>query len=192
MAIMGIGFFLLSTMDVHTAKWTAMGYIMVIGLGMGFIMPNLTLALQESFPRSELGVVTSSSQFFRSIGGTFGVTILGTVMNNVSTRLLNEKLTPFFSHLPPQAQGMAARFKEMVDNDPQGLYSMLLNPEMVHKMPTMVVQHLAPVLRETLVDSLHQVFLFGLGFVAAGLVLAFFTGKVRISDERKGFGAPAD
>lgn len=82
---------------------------------------------------------------------------------------------------------MATRFKEMMDNDPQGLYSMLLNPEILHKMPTIMVQHLVPVLRETLVDSLHQVFLFGLGFAVAGWVLAFLTGKVHISDERKGF-----
>ena len=62
---------------------------------MGLVMPIITLALQESFSKETLGVVTSSSQFFRSIGGTFGITILGAVMNAKSGNILTDKLVPF-------------------------------------------------------------------------------------------------
>ena len=51
MLIMAGGFWLLTTMDMHTTKLTATSYMMVIGLGMGLVMPTLTLALQESFPK---------------------------------------------------------------------------------------------------------------------------------------------
>ncbi|MGR5996356.1 hypothetical protein ACT7DF_02060 [Bacillus cereus] len=44
------GFWLLTTMDMHTTKLTATSYMMVIGLGMGLVMPTLTLALQEKLP----------------------------------------------------------------------------------------------------------------------------------------------
>ena len=47
------GFWLLTTMDMHTTKLTATSYMMVIGLGMGLVMPTLTLALQ-SFPKKTL------------------------------------------------------------------------------------------------------------------------------------------
>ena len=90
MLIMAGGFWLLTTMDMHTTKLTATSYMMVIGLGMGLVMPTLTLALQESFPKKDLGVVTSSSQFFRQIGGTFGITILGSIMNNTSGTTLTK------------------------------------------------------------------------------------------------------
>ena len=54
MLIMAGGFWLLTTMDMHTTKLTATSYMMVIGLGMGLVMPTLTLALQESFPKKIL------------------------------------------------------------------------------------------------------------------------------------------
>ena len=51
MLIMAGGFWLLTTMDMHTTKLTATSYMMVIGLGMGLV-PTLTLALQELRKRS--------------------------------------------------------------------------------------------------------------------------------------------
>lgn len=77
MLVMAGGFLLLTTLDLDTGKLVATSFMAIIGLGMGLVMPILTLALQESFSKEELGVVTSSSQFFRSIGGTFGITMLG-------------------------------------------------------------------------------------------------------------------
>ncbi len=53
-AYYGRWFWLLTTMDMHTTKLTATSYMMVIGLGMGLVMPTLTLALQESFPKKTL------------------------------------------------------------------------------------------------------------------------------------------
>jgi MFS family permease len=70
MVTMGAGFWLLSTMGIDTSKFTAMSYMVILGLGVGLVMPLITIALQETFPKSELGVVTSSSQFLRQIGGT--------------------------------------------------------------------------------------------------------------------------
>ncbi len=95
MAIISFAYFLLSTLEADTSKLTATTYVAIIGFGMGLVMPIITLALQESFSKETLGVVTSSSQFFRSIGGTFGITILGAVMNAKSGNILTDKLVPF-------------------------------------------------------------------------------------------------
>jgi hypothetical protein len=48
-------------------------------------MPTLMIAVQNQFPKSQLGEVTSASTFFRSIGGTIGITILNAVMNHSLT-----------------------------------------------------------------------------------------------------------
>ena len=77
MIIAAVSFLFLSTMDQSTTRLLASLYMIIMGIGIGRVMPLLTLILQESFKKEELGVVTSSSQFFRSIGGTFGITILG-------------------------------------------------------------------------------------------------------------------
>jgi EmrB/QacA subfamily drug resistance transporter len=185
MVVMAAGFMLLTTMGIDTSKLVASSYMMVIGMGMGLVMPLLTLALQESFPKSELGVVTSSSQFFRQIGGTFGMTILGAIMNQKSSTILTEKMLPMIKQMPDQANQMVTQITTMLHNNPQGLYSMLLNPEALAAMPKALTQQLIPVLKAALVDSLHSVFLFGLVFVILGAVLSIFVGKIKISDRKQ-------
>jgi EmrB/QacA subfamily drug resistance transporter len=185
MSIMAAGFGLLSTMDVDTSEWTATLYMIILGLGMGLVMPLLTLALQESFPKSELGVVTSSSQFFRAIGGTFGMTILGAIMNHRSSQLLDDRLMPMLQSLPAQAKGMVDRFAHMIHDDPQGLYSVLFSPETLEKIPPQMRETFVPILKHSLVDSLHSVFLFGLIFVIGGTVLVFGLKNIKLSDKRQ-------
>ncbi|MCH5586444.1 MFS transporter [Shimazuella sp. AN120528] len=185
MAVMSFGFYLLSTMTMETSKLQAMTDMVILGLGMGLIMPLLTLALQESFPKSELGVVTSSSQFFRQIGGTFGMTILGAIMNHKSSTLLTNQLVPTLDKLPPQAHGMVTHMKDLVANNPQGLYSMLLSSETMNKIPQAMQNIFVPILKGTLVDSLHLVFIVGLVFVIAGLVFAPFLKNIKISDGKE-------
>jgi EmrB/QacA subfamily drug resistance transporter len=184
MAIMAVGFGLLATMDVHTSKFVAMGFMSILGLGLGLVMPTITLALQETFPKSELGVVTSSSQFFRQIGGTFGMTILGAVMNHKSTNLLTEQLVPFLEKLPAQAHGMVQKFESMIKTEPQGLYSTLLNAETMKQIPKPISDTMVPILKSTLVDALHGVFIFGLVFVLIGAVLTTFIQNVKISSKK--------
>jgi fucose permease len=181
MITMAAGFWLLSTMVVTTSKWEAMSYMIVLGLGIGLVMPLITIALQESFPKSERGVVTSSSQFFRQIGGTFGMTVLGAVMNHRSTALLTHDLMPRLEKLPQQAHGMAEQFSAMIQTNPQGLYSMLLSPEALASIPAGIRQTLLPILKTDMVASLHEVYLVGLVFILAGAVLAMMLGKIKLS-----------
>jgi MFS family permease len=176
---------LLSTMRITTPKLTASGYMMVLGLGVGLVTPLLTLTLQEVFPKSELGVVTSSSQFFRQIGGTFGMTVLAEMMNYHSSKLLMENLVPVINKLPQQNNPMIAEWMSKIETDPQALYSMLLSPEALAKMPKILVDQLVPILKSSLVSSLHYVFLFGLSFVVLGAMLSVFIGDIKISDRNK-------
>ena len=185
MIIMAVSFYLLSSMGIDTSKWAAMTYIMILGLGMGLVMPITTLALQEAFPKSDLGVVTSSSQFFRQIGGTFGMTVLGAVMNSVSSDLLKERLVPQLEKIPEQAKGLVSQFESMIQTNPQGLYSALLNPDTLKKIPDMIQQVMLTPLKTSLVDTLHYVFLFGMVFVILGTLITPFIGKITLSDSPK-------
>ncbi|PEY42145.1 MFS transporter [Bacillus cereus] len=191
MLIMAGGFWLLTTMDMHTTKLVATSYMMIIGLGMGLVMPTLTLALQESFPKKDLGVVTSSSQFFRQIGGTFGITILGSIMNNTSGTTLTNKLVPVLNTFPAEAGQMVTKFKDMIHTDPQGLYSMLFSPEALKQMPETISNTIVPILKTSLVDSLHSVFLTGLVFIVVGAVFTICLQKIKLSDRKKGAEKPA-
>lgn len=179
------GFWLLSTMDMSTSKQLAMVYMGVLGVGIGLVMPLTTLALQESFSKQELGIVTSSSQFFRQIGGTFGMTILGAVMNYRSSHLLTEKMKPFLIQLPAQAQPWARQLQEQISHNAQALYSTLLNPAALQKMPLALQRVLVPILKTSLVDTLQHVFRYGMVFVILGAVLTLFLGEIQLTQGRK-------
>ncbi|MEV4065190.1 MDR family MFS transporter [Nonomuraea dietziae] len=80
--IMAVGMFLLSLMGVETPSWQTGVFIAVLGLGMGFLMQTTMLIAQNSVEQKDLGVASSASTFFRSIGGSFGVSLFGAIFNN--------------------------------------------------------------------------------------------------------------
>ncbi|MFC7721949.1 MDR family MFS transporter [Nonomuraea recticatena] len=80
--IMAVGMFLLSLMGVQTPSWQTGVFIAVLGLGMGFLMQTTMLIAQNSVEQKDLGVASSASTFFRSIGGSFGVSLFGAIFNN--------------------------------------------------------------------------------------------------------------
>jgi len=79
-AISTVGMFLLSRIGVHTSNLTMAIDMILVGIGLGISMPLFTISLQSQFP-TRIGEVTGAMQFFRSIGGTVGVAILGSAMN---------------------------------------------------------------------------------------------------------------
>lgn len=74
--LMSAGFFLLTFMTYSTSYWYVAGSMLVIGLGLGQLMQTLTIASQNSVGLRDMGVATSSSTFFRQIGGTLGTAVL--------------------------------------------------------------------------------------------------------------------
>ncbi|GAA4553044.1 MFS transporter [Pseudonocardia xishanensis] len=85
--LMVVGFGLLGTIDHTTDMVLVGGYLAVLGIGMGMIMQNLVLAVQNTVKPSDLGSASSTVTFFRSLGGTVGVSVLGAVLaSQVATR----------------------------------------------------------------------------------------------------------
>ena len=56
--------------------------LVVMGLGIGFVMPNLTTAIQNAVARRDLGVATSASAFLRSLGSALGVALSGAILTS--------------------------------------------------------------------------------------------------------------
>lgn len=77
---MAVGFLWFSFAHADRPVWFMMIGMLLIGLGMGQLMQTLTIASQNSVGPREIGVATSSSTFFRQIGGTLGVAILFSVL----------------------------------------------------------------------------------------------------------------
>ncbi len=81
-AIAAVGLFLLSTMDAGTPRFESGIYMTLLGIGLGLSMQVLVLATQNSVTVGDLGVATSSVNFFRSVGGSVGVAVFGALFNS--------------------------------------------------------------------------------------------------------------
>jgi EmrB/QacA subfamily drug resistance transporter len=87
------GFGMLSTID-HDTNMVLVGVaLFLMGLGVGMSMQNLVLAVQNSVAARDLGAASATVTFFRSMGGTIGVSILGAVLATRVTELTQQGLT---------------------------------------------------------------------------------------------------
>ena len=82
---MTAGLALLATLGVATSTWMACLYMIVLGLGLGMVMQVLVLAVQNAVDYRYLGVATSGTTLFRSIGGTIGVSLFGAIFTATLT-----------------------------------------------------------------------------------------------------------
>ncbi|MFN3339298.1 MAG: MDR family MFS transporter [Dietzia sp.] len=79
-AISAVGLFLLWTIDADTSLTLVMGYMLVLGIGLGNCMQPLTLIVQNAVSPREIGVATASATFFRQLGGTAGVAVFLSIL----------------------------------------------------------------------------------------------------------------
>ena len=87
-----LGFALLSTIDHETNMVLLGGFLFVLGVGIGMTMQNLVLAVQNTVAARDLGAASSAVAFFRSLGGTIGVSVLGAVLSSHVGDLIRQGL----------------------------------------------------------------------------------------------------
>jgi len=76
--VAGMG--LMTRLGAGTPLWQADIFMALFGAGLGMNMQSLTLAMQNAVPAKDMGVASSSSSFFRSIGGALGTSIFLSIL----------------------------------------------------------------------------------------------------------------
>ena len=152
-AFLVVGMYLLSLLRVGTAPWVASVYMLVVGIGIGLVMQVLVLVVQNAARPQEIGVATSTATFFRSVGGSFGVAIFGTIFAS--------SLAHQLSRLP---HDVTARLGSGVH----------LNPAQARHLPPAVHAQFL----HAFAHALHGVFLFGMGLAAVPFLLSWFLKEV--------------
>jgi EmrB/QacA subfamily drug resistance transporter len=84
------GSYLLSTIEYDTNFALVSLYMFVLGAGVGMTMQNLVLIVQNTSKPTEIGVASSGVTFFRSLGGTIGVSVMGAALATKITELMAE------------------------------------------------------------------------------------------------------
>jgi EmrB/QacA subfamily drug resistance transporter len=79
-ALLTIGFAGLGTLDSRTPILLLSVEMLCVGMGVGMTLQNLVLVVQNTVPLKDIGAASSTVSFFRSLGGTIGVSVLGAVL----------------------------------------------------------------------------------------------------------------
>ncbi|MET7708706.1 MDR family MFS transporter [Micromonospora sp. NPDC005413] len=142
-----VGMLLFTQLRVNTSLWLAFGFMVVIGVGLGLCMQSLILGVQNAVSVRDLGAGTSSATFFRSLGGSFGVAILGTVLSSRLNSQLADRLPGAIAQLPPDQRAAVAASG--------GTNISINDPATILALPGAV----RGAIQASFVESLHLVFL---------------------------------
>ncbi|MCQ1950718.1 MFS transporter [Arthrobacter sp. zg-Y859] len=81
-------------------------FIFILGVGMGLLMQNLVLAVQNTVKVTDVGSASASVAFFRTVGGAIGVSVLGAVLSSSVSRRVSEELDK--AGMPSEGGGTTA------------------------------------------------------------------------------------
>ena len=91
-ALLTTGLALMGTMDERTSLLEIAAFMLVLGSGLGMVMQNLVLVVQNTVRREDLGAGSSLIAFFRSLGGAIGVSALGALLAHHARSSITEGL----------------------------------------------------------------------------------------------------
>ncbi len=92
MVLVVAGITLLGTIDATTPLVEVGAFMALLGLGLGATMQNLVLAVQNNTAQADMGAASSVVSFFRSMGGSIGVSALGAVLSHQVTQKVTDGL----------------------------------------------------------------------------------------------------
>lgn len=164
------GAFLMTGINPSVSPFTVTRNMVVIGLGIGMILPILTTAVQNAIPRSQLGAGTGAVSYLRSLGSTLGVAIIGTVVNTTFASTLPQ-------HLPQAASRLPQALLDAATNQ-QVLVNPLYRQQIASHLPAGLFNQLIEATRQTLALGIGQAFWVALGICGLALVITFFLKDV--------------
>lgn len=133
--------FLFSTMTPDTQLWQSSVYMVIMGLGIGSVMQVLVLIIQNSVSHKEVGVATSTNNFFREIGASLGGAFVGGLFSHKLTELLEKNLPAnagsgdMNSLTPSIVDGLPAQIKNIIVQS----YNDAFTPVFAYLIPLFVV-----------------------------------------------------
>ncbi|HXG85781.1 MAG TPA: MDR family MFS transporter [Pyrinomonadaceae bacterium] len=155
--LLTVGFVFLAMFERETARVWLYADLILIGSGLGLTMLTLLIAVQQAVDKSELGVATSLNQFSRSIGGAFGVAVMGAVLSAGLVTNLNSAVKNGAGVISQsQAEAFAANPNALIDEKAQA------------DLPPGALD----VLRDAMAASIHKVFWVGALLSALSLLVA--------------------
>ncbi|MCR8845197.1 MFS transporter [Paenibacillus sp. SC116] len=166
-----LGFYFMSMMGVTTTISQASIAMIVLGLGIGLVMPAITVIVQNSFSKDQLGTVTSTSTFFRSIGGAIGTALFNVIMNEAIKRNMTDAIN---NSEPPLQTAL-----EQTGTHSDDLYALITSPDTISG-GTELHSALLTTVKSAWATSFSSVYIWAFGIAALGILLTLLIGNGRI------------
>ena len=158
MVFMTAALLLMGTLTETTPYWRLSIFAILLGAGLGMCLQNLVIALQNALEIRDMGIGTSLNTFWRSIGGTLGVAIFGSIYASKLSHYMGANIQKLAATNPMAMQGAT----------PASLQQLQNNPAMAAKF--------TPALRATVnhsyVQAFHIVFFSAAPVTLIGVVIA--------------------
>ena len=165
-----IGVFLLSRMGGSATQLEVLRNAIMCGIGFGVLTPTYEVLVQNATPREQMGVATGFTQFARTIGGTIGLALFGTVL----LRLYHQHIDAV---IPP---GTPKALTKVFDNPLQLVFA---RPHLETAFSQVangqvLLANLLDGVRIGLLSALRAIFLYAAGTMAISFVLSLFLRDV--------------
>ena len=157
--ITAFGIWLFSHLSLTTSSLELSAWMLVVGVGIGSFFQVMTLAVQNSVPREELGVATGTATFFRSMGSSLGGAVFGAILINRLSSHLKQTL--------PSVHGISS--SQLSSSVVSGV-----PPSFLSKLPPAVTQDIF----KAFVLSFHDLFLYAIPVLLVAFVAALFLKEV--------------
>jgi EmrB/QacA subfamily drug resistance transporter len=184
--VAAVGMFLLSRMTPTTTQGEVVRNMIITGLGIGVMMSLFTIVVQNAFPFRQLGEVTATLTFFRSIGSTMGVAVMGTIMTNGFQNAMQSNIPAIQKRMVP-----ADRLAQL--ENPQ----LLLAPDVMAKIQhgfaalgpqgLVIFRQLIAAIQLSLSTAITSVFFLGFIIMLLGLFSVLLLREIPL---RKSHAAP--
>lgn len=173
-----VGLFALSTIHYDTNFVLVSVYMFILGAGLGMVMQNLVLIVQNAVTPQEIGVASSGVAFFRSLGGTIGVSVLGALMATKVADLLAGKS----AELQAAIAGLGAKGKDIAAALTSG------NIPAVHSLPDSV----RVIIESAYGDAVGHVFLIAAPLSILTILAVVFLPNLELSSQTRDERAKSD
>jgi EmrB/QacA subfamily drug resistance transporter len=148
---LALGGGIMITFSTGTSLATCSIVLGFAGVGMGFVSMATLLVVQDSLDKSDLGVATSSHQFFRTLGGTIGVGISGSFVTMTLSNVMETLMNTGLNNLPPS---LNVQIKQSIENIFRPEVQALLTPQIQKTMQEAVARGVSMVFWITFFTSL--------------------------------------
>jgi EmrB/QacA subfamily drug resistance transporter len=183
--IMVVGLFLFTRLEADTNYKIVVVDMLVLGTGIGALLPILNVAVQNAFPYKVMGIVNAAQQFVRSLGSVIAAPILGTVLANVFAAQMRQNLTPALK----KAISQLPAAQQMILSDPQSLTNAGTQAAIKSTFSTFgtsgdqLYKQFISILHQSLTTGIKQLFFIALIFGLAALLVTFFLPEIQLKKE---------